>query len=541
MYMDNVVENPSGFPLELYVTTSKPNVSVNVIAPGYPLVVSLTDSLTAGTVKQFNIPKELRQVETGLERKAILVEATDDVVVYGVNKELFSNDAFLAYPTDTLGMEYFTVSYAPPTTNCEFGIVGVVDGTSLEITFPSPSGTPVQVSYGGVNYGNGDKLTVPSFNRSHTLQIRSQGDLTGTFIKATNPVAVFSGNVRTAVGESESRDHLVEQIPPIRSWGTEFVTVPIPRRTVGDLFRIIASVNNTAVTISGMPEMTIDRGEFVQVNISSTMYASIRATRPILVMQIVYSQFDPDEPADPAMITVPPTDQFAQEYSFLTPVYSGGVTGGDYTHLFLLAIREEDRNGLWLDGQPLNSTHTVNWNRISGTNFVGTWVNVSGGAHTVYHPNATFMGLLYGTADRETYGFPVGMRLADIAVNYTTPAVTVTTVTTEAPSTVTACTAALVEISDFNMALAFAIAVGVNLLTACLLIIATYKWRQAVGENKFEETMEIPYRPDSNGTIGGVGGVTTQPDPDHIDRNWLMNADDFEGHEKGSYDINSRL
>jgi len=58
-------------------------------------------------------------------------------------------------------------------------------------------------------------------------------DLTGTLVKSTQRVAVFSGNIRTAVGIGTSRDHLVAMIPPVESWGTSYCTVPIPgMRTV---------------------------------------------------------------------------------------------------------------------------------------------------------------------------------------------------------------------------------------------------------------------------------------------------------------------
>lgn len=51
--------------------------------------------------------------------------ATDEVVVYGTNLEVYSNDAFLGFPTDVLGMEYYTVSHHPTTKECEFMLIGM--------------------------------------------------------------------------------------------------------------------------------------------------------------------------------------------------------------------------------------------------------------------------------------------------------------------------------------------------------------------------------------------------------------------------------
>lgn len=39
--------------------------------------------------------------------KALFITADADVVVYGVNKEIYSADAFLALPLDVLGKKYF--------------------------------------------------------------------------------------------------------------------------------------------------------------------------------------------------------------------------------------------------------------------------------------------------------------------------------------------------------------------------------------------------------------------------------------------------
>jgi hypothetical protein len=65
------------------------------------------------------------------------VSADDEVVIYGVNKEQYSNDAFLGLPTDVLGMEYYAVTWYPPSQQCELMVVGVVDGTTVLFTFPS--------------------------------------------------------------------------------------------------------------------------------------------------------------------------------------------------------------------------------------------------------------------------------------------------------------------------------------------------------------------------------------------------------------------
>ena len=84
------------------------------------------------------------------------------------------------------------------------------------------------------------------------IKMTSSSDLSGTYIVSDKPIAVFSGNVRTEVDRDfvkGDRSHLVEQVPPINTWGTSFYPSPIPNRTTGDLFKVMASEANTTVQV----------------------------------------------------------------------------------------------------------------------------------------------------------------------------------------------------------------------------------------------------------------------------------------------------
>ena len=68
----------------------------------------------------------------------------------------------------------------------------------------------------------------------HTIllnKVQTFGDLTGTHIDSDRDVVVYSGNIFTNVNGT-SRDHLVDQMLPVHTWGRLFVTVPIPNRLV---------------------------------------------------------------------------------------------------------------------------------------------------------------------------------------------------------------------------------------------------------------------------------------------------------------------
>lgn len=66
-----------------------------------------------GSVKKFNIPYTLKEKGTTLTSKALFVTSDVDIVVYGVNKEMYSADAFLALPIDVLGKDYYVGKNIP--------------------------------------------------------------------------------------------------------------------------------------------------------------------------------------------------------------------------------------------------------------------------------------------------------------------------------------------------------------------------------------------------------------------------------------------
>ena len=61
---------------------------------------------------------------------------------------------------------------------------------------------------------------------------------------------VYSGNIRSDIPETlNSRDHLVEELLSVDTWGTVFGIIPLPERVVGDLVRVVTGPNPTSFTI----------------------------------------------------------------------------------------------------------------------------------------------------------------------------------------------------------------------------------------------------------------------------------------------------
>nr|XP_034327535.1 uncharacterized protein LOC105323126 [Crassostrea gigas] len=409
-FMENL---GSDYQCELFVTTSRTTVvSVQVDSPKCTSPrISASFTVIAGKVKQLILDYRIRMIGSSKESKGILVKASDEVVVYGVNKEKYSNDGFVGLPVDVMSDEYYVITWAPPYRQCEMLVIGAEDSTSVTVTIGQSIGSG-SVNYGGRNYYRGNVVT-ETLNKYDTWQLVSTGDLTGSYVKSTKKVAVFSGNKKTKIGSGGSQDHLVEQLTPVDTWGKNFATVPIPKRTVGDYFKFIASEDSTTVTISGGYSSTFtisQKGGMVQKLIPSTAYCKIVADKAIMVTQFVQSQQSSSEPSDPAMLIIPPVEQYAADYTFATPKYSLG----SYTNFFMFIVEASEVSGLRIDGNAFPSNAVLQ--TISGTSLVGGYISVSEGTHTVRHtsPIVIFGGFLYGHAHAETYGFTTGMRMAKV-------------------------------------------------------------------------------------------------------------------------------
>ncbi|KAJ8316655.1 hypothetical protein KUTeg_005793, partial [Tegillarca granosa] len=388
-YMENIALSIN---VELFITTMRTTtVNVRVRAPRYKTSIDHQCSITAGQVKQLFFEPQIRMSGTSLSAKGIWVTADDEVVIYGVNKETYSNDAFLGLPVDVLGDEYYVACWWPPSRQCELLVVGTQDGTSVTITLSQHLGS-YYVTYNGKRY-------YKEWTDSVHSKLQHMGISLGQRSSSSKPVAVFSGNRKTNIGRGGSSDHLVEHWPPVATWGKKFATVPIPERTVGDKWKFVGSEDGTYVRIRSRgysTSFTVNAGRMVEKQISSgsNYYCFIEADKPILVVQFCQSQQSSYEQSDPMMMMIPPIEQYGADYTFTTPKYSLG----SYINYFMFIITKDDKSGLRLDGSPFPS----------GTSYVTflTLAQLSEGSHTIRHtsPIKIFGGFLYGRANYETYG-----------------------------------------------------------------------------------------------------------------------------------------
>lgn len=359
-----------------------------------------------------------------VERKAIAITSTVPVVVYTLNTLATSTDSYCAIPIKHLGTQYVTVNmptdhYEPRWPNVEldtarrvgeFMIIAVKNFTDVTIT-------PAVTTKGGnlpwrpftVRLDSGEVYQVQAQDSPHGV-----GDLTGSRIEADRPVAVLSGHMRSSMpGQMRSsKDHLVEMLPPLQTWGTEYVTTPFAQVDGGDIVRLMAADADTyveIVTSDGVVDQYFARaGEWRDVSVEKAV--SYRSSKPFFVVQFMPSS----RPAagtspfyDPAMVVVPAVDQFVESALFQFPVLDTVAQIGaasEFYYYINLVTEAAALPSLRVNRTLVTSlAPEIETQVVPGTTLHWAQIRFTPGSYTLTADSGRFSGVMYGTGYADSY------------------------------------------------------------------------------------------------------------------------------------------
>jgi hypothetical protein len=389
MFIQNIYEE------SLYLDiTSDVNASGTVSIPG--IAFSTPFTVTANTVTRVNVPIGAMVTTYGtVQSKGIHVVSDNEVTVYGMNRAGYTTDGFLGLPVDILDNDYLNIGYSG--FQSEIGIVSPYNNNTVTITpkVVTSSGNPAGVAFNVV------------LDEGETYMVAAGGELTGSVISASLPVAVFGGDYCTNVPAGYCCcDHIVEQLPPVSTWGETFVTKPLSSRTNGDFWRFLASENGTQLMINGINVANLNFGDFYETLLTASSFVS--ANNPILAVQYSASSYWDGVLSDPFMMIVPPYQQFLGSYIFSTP------QSGFVTNFFNSSVQTPGIPGMRLNGNPLNP---ASYSPVGATGYSSAAFPVT--INTSYLLNNTSgfpSGLnLYGFNDYDSYGYPGGQAFGAIA------------------------------------------------------------------------------------------------------------------------------
>ena len=385
---------------------------------------------TRGKVISVQVPTFITNSSaTHVSNRTVVVEAEKGktIIVYGMNEKVRTADAFLVLPTMSIEHSNTSYKYIPASYITDFpGFLAIISqfsegNTEVDVHFHFTGISRAPYYHNVANntyYFDNDNLHF-TLNASESVYLIGQGDMSGTVIVTDRPVSVFSGLQCAYVPSSIlACDHLVEQFPPVSTWGTRFVTVPLKYRAAFDVFHFIAAYNCTDVSITcvssiGVPisswTFTLDEAEYHETNITSNEYCIVKSTNRLLVLQYsVGRDADGNHTGDPFMAVLPPADRFSNNLTFAN--YESSVQ--TYKHVINVVIPAAffQPDFIFLGNSRLSdltyeAVTIPDGHRIA---YYGVRVDIEAGSHTLYHTNqhAGFGILVYGFTSGASYGYP---------------------------------------------------------------------------------------------------------------------------------------
>ncbi len=386
-------------------------------------------------------PLYMVSVSESRQRAALFITSDVPIVVYTLNSIQTSTDSYAALPIPMLGQQYRTVNspndhylaiqnaddfeFAAAVRTSEFMIMAPDDNTRVQIY-------PTWITERGIRPGEVIQVTLNRGDcylvKGRQTQIRS-GDMTGSHIVADKPVAVLSGHVRASypVDERNSKDHLVEMLPPMDKWGKKYVAAPFAVMSAPGLVKVVAADNNTTITISTawqtINTTIAQAGQGINVVLEEPMTFS--SDKYFMAAQVMPSRQYQEGNAlsldgDPAMVVLPATDQFVQSATFrfpeLLPQQELGASQRYHYYVNLVAEREA-LSTLRIDGRlAVEVEPLLQWQVMPSSTLHWANVQLSTGTHTISSDSGRFSAIMYGMSRADSYA-----NLAGISFDKETP------------------------------------------------------------------------------------------------------------------------
>lgn len=390
--------------------SSKTGATVTVTAtPGKSSTAPIfteTFTLAANESRLVKFPAALMLEELTshlVDRGSVHVEASAPVAVHARNWAPFTSDSYLALPTAGLGTEYALATWAS-FRGAETMVIATQDGTS--VTFfakrAAKAGDGSAIPAGGAR-----TLTL---QRGETALFRGDGpgdpDLSGARIVADKPVAVVAGNACANVpADAFACDHLAEMLPPVSALGQSYILVPTKRQHVGDMIRVVAVSDETAIYRDGVLRHTLSKGEVYEALLDAP--SELKSNRPVLISQYLRG-VTAGGAGDPSEVLVVPTAQFMSSY-LVAATFAGDTAPRFLENYLNVVIPTGAVSTLRLDGAAISAPFFP----IPGTTF--SWAALPVGLTPHRIEAAVPFGLYaYGIGQDVSYALPGGTELRTI-------------------------------------------------------------------------------------------------------------------------------
>lgn len=353
--------------LELFITGDKnANVTIEIKSIGFKETIKVNK----GTVRSLliNPLAQIRSSESIEEKNAIHITSDNPITVYGLTRRKQTTDTFMGLPTNVIGKNYRVMCYSASVKLAEFAVVATEDNTVVKITpsVETQMGRPAGQTF-EIKLNKGDVYQVIARD---IVPAKRKNDLTGTQINANKPISVFSGHQCAYVPDKVfACNHLIEQVPPIVSWGKHFYIGMLKKRSKYT-YRVLADKDSTKVFENGKLQKVLMSGEHFEKQAND--HIQITADKPVLVAQYSQGYKNGDQIGDPMMLLISPTQQFLKKYRFATPV------NGTWEHYVNIIVPNRATGSLIFDGKRLDS---AKFKPLANSSYAIAQLNINFGTH----------------------------------------------------------------------------------------------------------------------------------------------------------------
>ncbi|TNE36764.1 T9SS type A sorting domain-containing protein [bacterium] len=467
----NDSKDQPGQNLAIYVTSSV-NTTVNIYNAA--LGLDVTKNVKAHEITEFSTAKgglgwdsEIYTDEKVVP-EALKITSPDAIAVYCMNSKSVTSEGYLAIPINFWGKEYIHDAYYDFDEVREWagGFCVIAQEDYTNVTIRVVDGANKQKGFGKTQKGHqhGDVVNI-NMMAGDVYMMQGDGktmaifDLSGSIITSDKPIGLLSYHNRTTIpqsGSNNGRDHIIEMMPPVQAWGTEYATVEYDRGSdKGDFFRVVAGEDNVTFTAdwyekdgggnnkkigSFGPIKLLKKGDWFEYNNAPVVaphdlesirgVSRFKADGKILVMQYSYSaNYDNADAYDPFMIIVTPVEQYTKETIFQTPAnYGKNEFRQNFFNLIAIGDTTDPKrnfellNSITIDKQRIVDIQpSFSGNRIPGTNLYWAFIlSLQQGTHSL-KGNTPFGGYIYGFADFDSYGWPAATAFGNLAEIDTLP------------------------------------------------------------------------------------------------------------------------
>jgi len=398
--------NSNNLSLELFITSDyNSEVVIEIPGIGYREVVEVP----ANTVRNIIIDPaaQITTSEVVEENMAVHIVASEPVTIYGLNRRKQTTDTFLGLPVEVIGSVYRAICYnVSQELMSQFAIVATEDQTTVTIV-------PATNTSGGRQRGKAFNITL---NKGDVYQVSAlnskrkgvKDDLTGTVVTADKKISFFSGHQCAYVPDGViACNHLVEQLPPLSSWGRNYYLGELKSRSKST-YRVLADQDGTRVFEDAQFVIELKAGQYYEKMHSKPV--QITSNKPVLVAQYSQGNKNGDAIGDPMMLLISPTQQFLKKYRFATPV------NGFWEHYINIVIPTTAIPTLRLDQRRVDPKY---FQKIGLSRYSIGYISVSFGTHEISAAEKfglTSYGFGYDKDQYDAYGNISGQSFVEYKV-----------------------------------------------------------------------------------------------------------------------------